>query len=49
MTTFYLAICHGCDPDWPQPFYDEAERDRWADAHAEATGHTVDRQVEVRL
>lgn len=48
MTTFYLATCRDCDPDWPQPFYDEAERDAWARGHAEGTGHAVECDEEQR-
>jgi hypothetical protein len=38
---FFLAICQDCTPILPQPFYDEAERDKWAAAHREATGHRI--------
>jgi hypothetical protein len=40
-TTWYLATCHRCDPDFAQPFRREASRDAWAVAHVAATGHSV--------
>lgn len=47
--TWYLAICvGGCQPVLPTPFRDLAERDGWATAHQEATGHKVERDVERR-
>lgn len=46
--TFYLAVCRGCRPVLPQPFYVEAERDEWAGVHETSTGHEVERAVEVR-
>ena len=39
--TWYLAVCTGCTPVLPQPFYNQAQRDTWADAHEPATGHRV--------
>ena len=39
---WYLATCQDCTPVLPQPFSDPAERDRWAQVHAGATGHVVE-------
>ena len=41
---WYLAVCQNCGQPGrplPQPFTVEDERDRWAQAHSEATGHDV--------
>ena len=40
-TTWHLALCHRCEPDYAQPFTDDTERDSWAVAHVTATGHVV--------
>jgi hypothetical protein len=48
MTTFYLAVCEQCGADLPVPFYDEDERDRWAEAHENATDHEVAVRAEER-
>jgi hypothetical protein len=45
---WYLAICQDCTPVLPQPFSDEGERDRWAEAHRAATGDRVWTAMEVR-
>ena len=46
--TWYLATCQDCTPVLPQPFYDEAERNKWARQHEFATGHRVLKITEVR-
>lgn len=40
-TTWHLALCHRCEPDFAQPFTDDTERDSWAVAHVAGTGHVV--------
>lgn len=40
---WHLATCIDCTPILPQPFRDEAQRNKWADTH-ETIGHTVVRQ-----
>lgn len=42
---WYLATCVECG-DMVQPFRYPDERNWWADAHEEATGHHVKRSVE---
>ena len=39
--TWYLAVCLTCTPLLPMPFIDRAERDEWAVAHRDGTGHAV--------
>lgn len=48
MTTFFLAVCHDCQPVLPVPFSDEAERDKWLEAHVKGTGHHVSPLIDVR-
>ena len=49
LETFHLAVCQDCKPVLPVPFGEEADRDQWAKVHEEATGHRVERQVEMRF
>lgn len=44
---WHLALCRDCTPHLPQPFRDETQRDEWATAHRNGTGHRVERVVEV--
>lgn len=51
-TVLYLATCLNCgDPHSrpiPRLFDNETDRDRWADGHADTTGHHIDLAVEIR-
>jgi hypothetical protein len=44
--TWYIAERQDCDPVLPQPFRSASDRDAWADAHSQATGHSVTRRTE---
>jgi hypothetical protein len=46
--SWFIATCNQCTPRLPQPFRDETERNRWADAHESGTGHHVTISREVR-
>ena len=36
---FHLAMCFDCEVE--MPFFDQAERDSWAEAHCSSTGHDI--------
>lgn len=46
--TFYIAACIDCDRHLPLPFESETDRDEWYAVHTQATGHRVDRHIELR-
>ncbi len=49
MYVYYTAVCKGCFPEGRTvPFSDEHDRNEWAAAHHEATGHEVERRAENR-
>lgn len=37
--TYYVLICHLCEPPLPMPFGSAAERGKWAAEHTLGTGH----------
>lgn len=47
--TFYMACCRECgsEPGFGIPFDAEIDRDEWDALHAQATGHHVDRYIEL--
>lgn len=49
--TFYMVLCRDCGGEHgrklPIPFDTESDRDEWCTAHTKATGHRVDRHIEL--
>jgi hypothetical protein len=46
---WFVAVCCDCEPQSPKPmpFLKVAERDAWADAHRESTGHRVELGLDI--